>query len=84
MGQDQEYRARALLSACMADGNWLLLQNCHLSLSFCEEIVNTLAEAESIHGDFRLWMTTEVHNELPINLLQVNSVQVNPFFHKRK
>ncbi|KAG1684351.1 Dynein heavy chain 5, axonemal [Nymphon striatum] len=71
MGQDQEYRARALLSACMVDGNWLLLQNCHLSLNFCEEIVNTLAEAESIHEDFRLWITTEVHNELPINLLQI-------------
>ena len=35
-------------------GFWLLLQNCHLSLSFCEEIMQTVIDSEEIHANFRL------------------------------
>ena len=34
-------------------GFWLLLQNCHLSLSFCEEIMQTVIDSEEIHANFR-------------------------------
>ena len=34
-------------------GYWLLLQNCHLSLQFCEEIMQSVIDSEEIHTNFR-------------------------------
>ena len=34
-------------------GYWLLLQNCHLSLLFCEEIMQSVIDSEEIHANFR-------------------------------
>lgn len=71
MGQGQEFHARKMITECMATGGWVLLQNVHLSLSFCSEIIDILVETEHIDDSFRLWVTTEVHEEFPIGLLQM-------------
>lgn len=71
MGQGQEYHARKMMSECMAAGGWVLLQNVHLSLTFCSEIIDILVETEHVEDSFRLWVTTEVHEEFPIGLLQM-------------
>ena len=55
----------------MAAGGWVLLQNVHLSLPFCSEIIDILVETEHLDDTFRLWVTTEVHEEFPIGLLQM-------------
>uniref|UniRef100_A0A8C8RI05 Dynein axonemal heavy chain 5 n=1 Tax=Pelusios castaneus TaxID=367368 RepID=A0A8C8RI05_9SAUR len=70
MGQGQEIHARRLLSQCMQDGGWLLLQNCHLGLDFLDELLDTIITTESMNEGFRTWITTEVHSKFPINLLQ--------------
>ncbi|XP_016398775.1 dynein heavy chain 5, axonemal-like [Sinocyclocheilus rhinocerous] len=70
MGQGQEVHSRRLLAQSMSDGGWLLLQNCHLGLEFLDEGLDTVTTTESIHDNFRLWVTTEVHPKFPINFLQ--------------
>lgn len=71
MGQGQEVHARRLMQQMIANGGWLLLQNCHLSLDYIYEIFDQIVETEHMHEDFRLWVTTEVHPKFPINFLQV-------------
>ncbi|EEB13574.1 ciliary dynein heavy chain, putative [Pediculus humanus corporis] len=72
MGQGQEVHARKLIAKSMSEGGWVLLQNCHLGLEYMNELFTTLIEAESIHEDFRVWITTEVHPNFPISLLQIS------------
>lgn len=54
-----------------ANGGWLLLQNCHLSLDYVVEVLDQILESESVHDEFRLWVTSEVHKKFPISFLQV-------------
>ena len=63
--------ARRLMNSFMSVGGWVLLQNCHLSLAYIEEVMDLILETETIHDDFRLWVTTEVHPKFPITFLQV-------------
>ncbi|CAF0910630.1 unnamed protein product [Adineta ricciae] len=70
MGQGQEKLALQALHTAQYQGTWLLLQNCHLLLSFLNELEKELEIATKPHPDFRLWMTTEPIERFPIGLLQ--------------
>eukprot|EP00064_Thunnus_orientalis_P004446 superscaffoldBa00000405_g4458 len=70
MGQGQEVHARKLVQMSMAQGGWVLLQNCHLGLEFMDELLETISTAETMHDTFRVWITTEPHNLFSITLLQ--------------
>jgi len=75
MGQGQEVHARRLMTQCLTAGGWVLLQNCHLSLDYVVEAMEQVTDAPTIHSDFRLWVTTEIHPKFPITFLQVGSIQ---------
>ena len=70
MGQGQDVHARRLMNLFVVSGGWVLLQNCHLSLDYVIEVMDQVLETETIHEDFRLWVTTEVHPRFPITFLQ--------------
>ena len=47
MGQGQEVHARRLVSQSMAEGGWVLLQNCHLGLNYMDELMDTVRTANA-------------------------------------
>lgn len=72
MGQGQEIIARKYMATASQEGQWVLLQNTHLGLSYLTEVEAFLTkDADSIHEDFRLWITAEPHPAFPIGLLQM-------------
>lgn len=71
MGQGQEIIARKYMASATVEGQWVLLQNTHLGLSYLSEVEGFLIKAEDIHDDFRLWITAEPHPLFPIGLLQM-------------
>ena len=77
MGQGQEEAARKILATGMDKGKWVMLQNCHLSIEFCEEIITTITETEDVHDDFKLWITTEINKHFPMSLLQISIKYTN-------
>eukprot|EP00998_Keelungia_sp_KM082_P000856 NODE_10_length_4254_cov_122.132542_g9_i0.p1 GENE.NODE_10_length_4254_cov_122.132542_g9_i0~~NODE_10_length_4254_cov_122.132542_g9_i0.p1 ORF type:complete len:1396 (+),score=542.74 NODE_10_length_4254_cov_122.132542_g9_i0:376-4188(+) len=74
MGQGQEEAAHHLVSNGLLNGDWVLLQNCHLGIGFLmslEEVVSKVDMAE-VHEEARLWITSEPNPEFPIGLLQMS------------
>lgn len=49
MGQGQEVHARRLLSISMQEGRWVLLQNCHLGLTFMDELTEIVSKNVLCH-----------------------------------
>lgn len=76
LGQGQAKKAETMISQGMTRGEWILLQNCHLSVSWLpklEAIVEGLNE--DINPAFRLWMTSMPSPKFPVSVLQ-NSVKM--------
>ena len=46
-----------------------------------DELLETVTTAESSHEGFRVWITTEAHNQFPISLLQVRTALYAGLYH---
>jgi dynein heavy chain len=54
----------------VTNGQWLVLQNCHLMLAFLRTLEKELGQNPEPHREFRLWITTDPTPEFPIGILQ--------------
>jgi len=70
LGQGMGPRAAELISSSARDGNWIMLQNCHLLPSWLSELEKILEDLADVHEDYRLWLTTEPVDSFPLGVLQ--------------
>ena len=73
LGQGQGPRASAMIDHASSSGGWVLLQNCHLAVSWLPSLERICEgfNAESTHPNFRLWLTSMPTRTFPSQILQV-------------
>jgi dynein heavy chain len=72
LGQGQGKKASNLVEKGIQNGDWVMLSNCHLSISWMptlEQICEAF-EPDKIHPDFRLWLTSMPSESFPAAVLQ--------------
>jgi len=72
LGQGQGPKAEAAIDEGRDQGMWVILQNCHLSVSWMPKLEATVEELdpEKISDQFRLWLTTMPSKDFPVSVLQ--------------
>jgi len=77
LGQGQDKKAEALLDEGTRAGLWILLQNCHLYKSWMVVLAKRveMLDPDTVHRDFRLWLTSMPTPFFPVSILE-NSVKL--------
>ena len=74
LGQGQETNANNFIQYAMKEGEWVVLQNCHLSYKYLS-IIEKQLEINDPHEDFRLWLTSMPSDKFPVTVLQ-NGIKI--------
>jgi hypothetical protein len=70
MGAGQEHKALKLLKEAMSQGQWLILCNIHLSLTFIPALERELDNRTEPDSKFQLWLTTEENHSISERLIE--------------
>lgn len=70
MGEEMEGPAMERIKDGFKTGDWVILNNCHLSLEFMAEMEQILNPKDvEVHEEFRLWITCAPDPAFPLGLL---------------
>ena len=74
LGQGQGPIAEAYMNEGMENGGWVLLQNCHLYVSWMPTLEKYAEDFDParVHQDFRLWLTSMPAKTFPVGVLQMS------------
>lgn len=76
LGKGQGEKAAKIITDAAQLGGWVLLQNCHLAISWLptlESIIENLSDnkgSSGMHHEFRIWLTSLTTPDFPVSILQ--------------
>jgi dynein heavy chain len=65
-------KAEQYINEAVESGSWVLLQNCDLYTSWMPDLERIVEnwKPETVHRDFRLWLTSQPSEKFPVSILQ--------------